>query len=79
MPAAFRDAAVATAFLAPAVRGVEGEQARVEFFEGLVAGRATGFGGEKGEFFVGGEELDEAFADFEGALDRGLQVVDAGF
>ena len=68
--AAFRDAAVAAAFGAPAVRGVEGEEARVELFEGLVAARAAGVGGEQDEFFVGGEELDEAFADVEGAGDR---------
>ena len=69
MAAAFGDAAVAAAFGAPAVGGVEGEEAGIEFFEGLVAGRATGFGGEKDELFVGGEEFDQAFADFEGAGD----------
>ena len=66
MLAAFRDAAVAAAFRAPAVRGVEGEEAGIEFLEGLVAGRAARFGGEEDELFVGGEEFDEAFADVRG-------------
>ena len=67
--AAFRHAAVAAAFGAPAVRGVEGEEAGIEFLEGLVAGRAARFGGEEDELFVGGEEFEQTFADFEGAGD----------
>ena len=65
--AAFRDPAVAAAFGAPAVGRVEGEEAGVEFLEGLVAGRAAGLGGEEDELLVGGEEFEEALADVEGA------------
>ena len=67
--AAFGDAAVAATGRAPAVGGVEGEKARVEVFERGVAGGAGGVGGEEDKFFVGGEEFDEAFADFESAGD----------
>ena len=45
MTAAFRDFSVATAFLAPAVGGVEGKEAGIEFFEGAVAGWAGAVGG----------------------------------
>ena len=57
---------MASAFLAPAVRGVERKQARIEFFERAVAARAAGFGGEEDELFIGGEEFDQAFADLQG-------------
>ena len=69
MLAALGNPAVATAFAAPTVRGVEGEEAWIEFLERLVAGRAARLGGEQDEFFVGGEDFDEAFADFESAGD----------
>ena len=73
MLAALGDAAVASAFLTPAVWGVKGEEARVEFFERLVAGRAAGFRGQEGELLVGGEKLDEALTDGEGLLDVGAE------
>jgi hypothetical protein len=63
--AALRDSSVAAAVRTPAVRGVEGKQARIELLEGLVATRATRMGGEEDELFAGGVELEDAFADFE--------------
>ena len=52
--AALGDAPVAATFKAPAVGGVEGEEARVEVVERRVAGRAGGVGGEEDEIFFGG-------------------------
>jgi len=70
---ALGDATVATAVLAPTVGGVEGKEAGIEFLEGLIAARATRMGGEEDELFVGGEKLEDAFADFECAGDVGAE------
>ena len=63
---AFPDFAEAPAVVAPAVRGVEGEKARVERLERAAARRAVHLGAENGRFALGVLHARCAFAHAEG-------------
>jgi hypothetical protein len=60
---------VTAALRAPAMRRVEREEPRIEFFEGFVAARATRFGGQEDELLVRRKELQHALADIESPRD----------
>ena len=66
----FPDLAESPAVVAPAVRGVEGEQARVEWLEGAAARRAIHLSAESGRFALCVFHAGGAFAHAEGLADE---------
>ncbi len=64
------DLAKAAADRTPAVRGIEREEARIEFLEGVAALRAIHFRAEDGRMAFGIEQPRRALADLERALDQ---------
>lgn len=75
----FPDFAEASAVGAPAVGGVEGEEAWVEFIEGVTAARAVHLRADDVEVSFSVEQAGGAFADFQGAFYVGGELVGFAF